>query len=126
MSVDTLDTIQQKLIRFLEEEILLDKEQSKIAPGESLFSGVLDSLGTLRLVVFIEETYSIQVADGELIPENFDTVERLAKYIQTKTTGSQNVKRNGARQGRRVESSTVPRRAPLRFTFCVLRAGSAS
>ena len=85
MSVDTLDTIQQKLIRFLEEEILVDKEQSKIAPDQSLFSGVLDSLGTLRLVVFIEETYGIQVADGELIPENFDTVERLAKYIQTKT-----------------------------------------
>jgi acyl carrier protein len=88
MSVDTLDTIQQKLIRFLEEEILVDKEQSRIAPGESLFSGILDSLGTLRLVVFIEETYGIQVADGELIPENFDTVERLAKYIQTKTAGA--------------------------------------
>ena len=85
MSVDTLDTIQQKLIRFLEEEILVDKEQSKIAPDQSLFSGVLDSLGTLRLVVFIEETYGIQVADGELIPENFDTVERLAKYVKTKT-----------------------------------------
>jgi len=36
------------------------------------------------LVGFLEEKYSIQVDDSDLIPDNLDSVENLVKYIQRK------------------------------------------
>ena len=47
-------------------------------------SGIIDSTGMLELIGFIEETYGVKIRDEELIPENFDSVSRLAKFVETK------------------------------------------
>ena len=47
-------------------------------------SGVLDSLGFLELITFIEEKFGIEIVDGELIPENFDTLQRVSHFVQQK------------------------------------------
>ncbi|MBN2020379.1 MAG: acyl carrier protein [Sedimentisphaerales bacterium] len=47
-------------------------------------SGIVDSTGMLELIGFIEETYGVKVRDEELIPENFDSVSRLTKFVETK------------------------------------------
>lgn len=47
-------------------------------------SGVLDSVGFLDVVTFVEERFHIQIVDGELVPENFDTVDRIADFVQGK------------------------------------------
>lgn len=49
-----------------------------------LSSGIVDSLGMLDLVSFLEKSFSIQIADEELTPENFATVATLASFVQTK------------------------------------------
>jgi acyl carrier protein len=49
-----------------------------------LESGILDSLGVLDLVQFIEKEFSILVSDDELTPENFQTIDRIAAFIRTK------------------------------------------
>ena len=77
----TVEDIQKTLLDFLEQELLVDREQEAITPTTNLLEGLLDSLGTLRLMVFLEETYGIQVADGDLVPENFESVERVAAYV---------------------------------------------
>ena len=46
--------------------------------------GVIDSTGTLELVMFVEETFAIDVEDDEIEPDNFDSVEKLAAYIGRK------------------------------------------
>jgi acyl carrier protein len=38
-------------------------------------------------VLFVEETYKIRVDDFEIIPDNFDSVEKLTSYIQRKQAG---------------------------------------
>jgi acyl carrier protein len=50
-----------------------------------LESGILDSLGILDVVSYIEQEFSFTVADDELIPENFQSVDTLAAYVQRKT-----------------------------------------
>ena len=35
--------------------------------------------------MFVEETFGVQVDDEEVIPENFDSVDRLMRYILLKT-----------------------------------------
>jgi acyl carrier protein len=50
-----------------------------------LEEGIMDSTGVLDLVMFIEETFGIQVKDEELIPENLDSVDKLVAFVEKKT-----------------------------------------
>ncbi|BBO72936.1 acyl carrier protein [Desulfosarcina widdelii] len=50
-----------------------------------LEEGIIDSTGVLELVTFLEETYEIQVDDEELIPENLDSIDNVAAYLERKT-----------------------------------------
>ena len=47
-------------------------------------SGVLDSVGFLEVITFVEKQFGIQIVDGDLVPENFDTVSRIADFIHDK------------------------------------------
>ena len=49
-----------------------------------LKNGIIDSLGLMKLVAFLEETFGVRVLDEELIPENFATLEALERYTMTK------------------------------------------
>ena len=49
-----------------------------------LESGVLDSMGVLELVHFIEQEFNVQVSDEELVPENFQSIDRLVSFLQSK------------------------------------------
>jgi acyl carrier protein len=53
-----------------------------------LENGIVDSLGVLDVVGFIEQAFSLTVADDELVPENFATIERLCQFVETKRSES--------------------------------------
>jgi len=52
-----------------------------------LGSGIIDSTGILELVSFLEETYGISINDEELIPENFDSLKNIDKFLDNKLRG---------------------------------------
>jgi acyl carrier protein len=64
---------------------LARKNQLKDSDG-LLESGVLDSLGILDLVAFIEQEFSIGVSDDELVPENFQSVDHIAAFVENKSS----------------------------------------
>lgn len=47
-----------------------------------LESSILDSLALLRLLVFLEEEYHIQVDDFDFIPDHFNSVDAICAYIR--------------------------------------------
>jgi acyl carrier protein len=49
-----------------------------------LQEGIIDSVGVLELVLFVEETFGVAVDDPEITPNNFDTVNQLTNYIRGK------------------------------------------
>ena len=49
-----------------------------------LREGIIDSLGVMEVVSFLETKYGIRVAAQEITPANFDSVNALARYIRTK------------------------------------------
>ena len=51
-----------------------------------LEEGIVDSLGIMELVMFVEETFKVTIEDHEITPDNFDSVNKLAHYIQSKQT----------------------------------------
>jgi acyl carrier protein len=48
---------------------------------------VLDSLDILKLVTFLEDRFSIDVDDEELVPEHFETISRIRQFVESKTDG---------------------------------------
>jgi acyl carrier protein len=46
--------------------------------------GIIDSTGVLELLGFIEEEFRIKVEDGEVFPENLDSLQKLTQFIQRK------------------------------------------
>ena len=55
-------------------------------PDETSFleEGIIDSLGIIELVPFVEKEFGISVADHELLPANFDSVSKLGAFIARK------------------------------------------
>ncbi|MGB9073615.1 MAG: acyl carrier protein [Terriglobales bacterium] len=49
-----------------------------------LEQGIIDSTGILELVSHLEETYGIEVADEELNPDNFDSINKICAYLARK------------------------------------------
>jgi len=76
----------EEVLRFIRENFVLD-EAEKLQENDSLLEkGIIDSTGVLELVSFIEEKYNITVEDEELIPENLDSINRIAEFIKRKLT----------------------------------------
>ncbi len=42
---------------------------------------ILDSLGMMELVGFLEREFQLQVTETELVPENLDSVERTSAFV---------------------------------------------
>jgi acyl carrier protein len=52
--------------------------------GSLLDRGVIDSTGVLEVITFIENTFSVKVADEEMLPENLDSIDRIAAFVERK------------------------------------------
>ena len=52
-----------------------------------LESGIIDSLGVLDLVAFIETEFKITVEDDDLTPENFQSIDRMMAFVDRKRNG---------------------------------------
>ncbi len=60
-----------------------------LAPSDSLFDhDILDSLGLVSLVAWLEETFGVSVTDEDLVPENFDSLERIAVFVTGRRTAA--------------------------------------
>jgi len=52
-------------------------------PSVSLFEkGVIDSFGMIELVAKLEEAFGISVPDTDMVPRTFETLERIAAYVE--------------------------------------------
>ena len=45
---------------------------------------ILDSTGFIELVTFLETTYKVHIADEEMIPENLDSLDNIARFVASK------------------------------------------
>jgi acyl carrier protein len=59
--------------------------QGTVGDDQSLFdSGIIDSLGFIKLLAFIEETFKVDIDRSEVGMENFNTVNDILATIQGK------------------------------------------
>ena len=70
-----------KKTRNIVKEIITHELGIEINDNLNLFDSGLDSLGTLRVLTFIEDELKIEIPDEELIPKNFETIEALVSMV---------------------------------------------
>ncbi len=67
-------------------EMFYVSEPSELTDELSLIdSGLVDSTGMLDIILFIEAEYGFHVEDSETVPENLETIGRIAEYVARKT-----------------------------------------
>jgi acyl carrier protein len=73
--------------RFIQEELVFGSTKS-LTNDTPLCDGILDSIGLIELVAFLEERFGIHIDDADLTSDNFRTVESIDRFIgnRTKTT----------------------------------------
>ena len=59
-----------------------DRKLTDIDP--LLEDGLIDSLGILDLVGFLETEFGIKIEDEELNPENFDNITAMVQFVERK------------------------------------------
>lgn len=73
-----------KVREFVVDNFLFGEGDGLKAETSFLEEGIIDSTGILELVMFLEETFDIKVDDSELVPDNFDSLEKIAHYLESK------------------------------------------
>ena len=78
-------TIEDQIKQYVAENFLFSDDGYTL-PEEASFleEGIVDSTGVLELILFVEETYDVTVDNEDVLPENFDSVTRLAAFIRRK------------------------------------------
>ena len=53
-----------------------------------LKSGIIDSLGMMDLVAFLEKEFGVSVTNAELVPENLDSLANLCAFVERKRSSA--------------------------------------
>jgi acyl carrier protein len=81
--------IETRLRDFIAHDLLFSPDGYPYGDATSfLQEGVIDSLGVMELVDFVQKTWALTVAQQDVTPANFDSIERLAAYVRRKQTAS--------------------------------------
>jgi acyl carrier protein len=64
--------------------LLFGKADSLSSTDSLLSTGVIDSTGVLELIAFLEQTFGISVADEEVQADNFDSIDKIVRYLDRK------------------------------------------
>ena len=89
MNQTTTNPIQHRIHAFLLEKFPLARKAGVGKDTALLEGGILDSLGILDVVSFLETEFSMVVSDEELLPANFQTLGNLSAFVLRKTGKSE-------------------------------------
>ncbi len=81
MTESVLDAtaVEATLRTFIIENFFVDGE---LDGADSLTDAdVIDSTGVLELVAWIEDTFDVEVPDGDILPENLDSITAIVRYV---------------------------------------------
>jgi acyl carrier protein len=76
----------QILLDFIRKNLLDNRSGQQLNPEDDLLgSGLVDSIGMMQLIAYIEEEFQTKVPPEDMTIENFMSVEAIGEYLKTKT-----------------------------------------
>ena len=80
--------VSHRIRQFIIKHFPLARKQSIIEDDSPLLdSGIIDSLGVLEVVSFIEKEFKIMISDEDLLHENFESIASMTAFVQNKING---------------------------------------
>jgi len=77
-------TLQQQIRDFVTSNFYVADPNTLEDRTSLLDQGIIDSTGVLEVIMFIESTFGVTVEDSEMLPENLDSIERIAAFVARK------------------------------------------
>lgn len=88
--MSSIQTIEHAVREFVISNFLFGANTGSLKDDDSfLENGIIDSTGVLELVGHLEQTYHIEVRDQELVPDNLDSVQKVAAFVARKLAHSE-------------------------------------
>ncbi len=80
-----MEDISITIRKFIVEELMFEKDETVLGfDDELLDGGLVDSMGLLQLVVFLEKEFHVSIPNSELVPNDFQSVQAIARLVSTK------------------------------------------
>ncbi len=80
-----MQDVKKTVRQYILENFLMGDAGVKLTDDQSFLDHhIIDSTGFIELVTFLETTYGIQIKDDEMIPENLDSLDNIARFIGSK------------------------------------------
>ena len=87
----------QRIREFITTELLEGTYSGPLSDDQDLLlSGLVDSLGVVRMIDFLEQSMDVSIPPEDVTLENFQTVEKISTYLQQQN-GKQQARENVAR-----------------------------
>lgn len=78
-------SVEATIRNYILENYLFTDDQGMLGSDDSfLQKNILDSTGMLEVIYFLEDEFGIKVQDEEMVPENLDSVNRIAAFLARK------------------------------------------
>jgi acyl carrier protein len=72
---------------FIRRQFLFD-ETAELGDADPLFPDVIDSLGVMEVVDFVEATYEVSIDEDDLLADNFASLEAIGALVDRKRDGA--------------------------------------
>jgi acyl carrier protein len=80
--MEMTETLNKEIAQFIKEKFIYGGEMTNdLSLTET---GILDSMGVISLITFIEDKYKVEVDDEEISQSNFGSINKIVGFIQTK------------------------------------------
>ena len=82
--MNATEELHQRIHSWVLDTFPLARQNGIGVDDQLLDGGIIDSMGTLEVVQFIEDEFSVTVEDEEMVADHFSSVRAIADYIQSK------------------------------------------
>ncbi len=96
--------IENKIRQFIVNSLYYTEDKYIADEVSFLETGVVDSMGVMELVAFVQSEFGVEVAQEEVVVENFDSIRKLADFVRSKL----GLKEPAASKAKTPELSGVP------------------
>lgn len=79
-----VENVRTAIRQFIAQHFPLSQKRQFTDDASLLESGIVDSIGILEIVSYLEQEFAIQVSDDDLLPENFGSISGIAAFVERK------------------------------------------
>jgi len=80
----TTDSISRSIQNCIHQNFPRAKQQNYSMSADLFESGIIDSLGFLTIISFIEQHFNTTISDVDVVPENFASIKAMTGYVERK------------------------------------------